>query len=118
MCVQADTDLAMVMLESSSNASEAASRLDSIRINAEASKLASLPKPYTPISLCIPWAARYNTGLLITLTPKGLVFSFLFSHSAFQACILAAYEYRASCPVNRQASRASRSDVFSVLSHA
>ena len=54
MCAQADTDLAMVMLESSSNASEAASRLDSIRINAEASKLASLPMAHTPISLCIP----------------------------------------------------------------
>ncbi len=25
-----------------------------------------------------PWAARYNTGLLIKLTPKGVVFSFLF----------------------------------------
>ncbi|DBA87569.1 TPA: hypothetical protein ACH3X1_004593 [Trebouxia sp. C0004] len=40
--MDADTDLAMVMLESSSNASEAASRLDSIRINAEASKLAAV----------------------------------------------------------------------------
>ena len=26
-----------------------------------------------------PWAARYNTWLLIKLTPKGVVFSFLFS---------------------------------------
>ena len=25
-----------------------------------------------------PWAARYNTWLLIKLTPKGVVFSFLF----------------------------------------
>ena len=25
-----------------------------------------------------PWAARYYTGLLINLTPKGIVFSFLF----------------------------------------
>jgi len=25
-----------------------------------------------------PWAARYNTGLLINLTPKGVVFSFVF----------------------------------------
>ena len=24
-----------------------------------------------------PWAARYNTWLLIELTPKGVVFSFL-----------------------------------------
>ncbi len=24
------------------------------------------------------WAARYNTGLLIKLTPNGVVFSFLF----------------------------------------
>ena len=36
--MQADTDLAMLMLESSSNASEAASRLDAIRASAEASK--------------------------------------------------------------------------------
>jgi len=28
-----------------------------------------------------PWAARYNTWLLITLTPKGVVFSFLFYSS-------------------------------------
>ncbi|KAL0051734.1 hypothetical protein WJX82_001143 [Trebouxia sp. C0006] len=40
--MDADTDLAMVMLESSSNASEAASRLGSIRTNAEASKLAAV----------------------------------------------------------------------------
>ena len=26
----------------------------------------------------LPWAARYNTWLLIKLTPKGVVFSFLF----------------------------------------
>ncbi len=26
----------------------------------------------------VPWAARYNTWLLIKLTPKGVVFSFLF----------------------------------------
>ncbi len=25
-----------------------------------------------------PWAARYNTWLVIKLTPKGVVFSFLF----------------------------------------
>lgn len=37
-CKQADTDLAMVMVESSSTASQAASRLDAIRISAEASK--------------------------------------------------------------------------------
>ena len=36
--MQADTDLAMLMLESSSNASEAASRLDAIRASAEAAK--------------------------------------------------------------------------------
>ena len=46
MCLQADTDLAMVMLESSSSASEAASRLDSLRIAAEASKQASLHYQY------------------------------------------------------------------------
>lgn len=40
--MQADTDLAMVMLESSSTASEAAARLDSIRVHAEASKAVSL----------------------------------------------------------------------------
>ncbi len=28
-----------------------------------------------------PWAARYNTWLLIKLTPKGVVFSFLFFSS-------------------------------------
>ncbi len=27
---------------------------------------------------CCSWAARYNTWLLIKLTPKGVVFSFLF----------------------------------------
>ena len=26
----------------------------------------------------LPWAAQYNTWLLIKLTPKGIVFSFLF----------------------------------------
>ena len=36
--MQADTDLAMLMLESSSNASESASRLDAVRATAEASK--------------------------------------------------------------------------------
>ena len=61
MCVQADTDLAMVMVESSSNASEAASRLDSIRINAEASKLASLLKAHIPVSPCIP---RMHSGCM------------------------------------------------------
>lgn len=40
--MQADTDLAMVMLESSSTANEAAARLDSIRSHAEASKMVSL----------------------------------------------------------------------------
>ena len=99
MCVQADTDLAMVMLESSSNASEAASRLDSIRINAEASKLASLPKPHTPISLCFLWAARFNAGLLTELTPKGVVFSFLFFFLTVH-CKHAfwLHMYRGSCP--------------------
>jgi len=28
--------------------------------------------------LALTWAARYNTGVLIKLTPKGVVFSFLF----------------------------------------
>ena len=32
-----------------------------------------------------PWAARYNTGLLKELTPKGVVFSFLF----FSTCAAA-----------------------------
>ena len=41
MWLQADTDLAMLMLESSSSANEAATRLDSIRQRAEASKQAS-----------------------------------------------------------------------------
>ena len=36
-----------------------------------------------------PWAARYNTWLLIQLTPKGVVFSFLFLHHACHACIKA-----------------------------
>jgi hypothetical protein len=31
-----------------------------------------------PIIYCQAWAARYNTWLLIKLTPKGVVFSFLF----------------------------------------
>ena len=43
-----------------------------------------------------PWAARYNTWLLIKLTPKGIVFSFLFlfyataqaSHTLWNARIL------------------------------
>jgi len=31
-----------------------------------------------PCGMVIFWAARYNTWLLIKLTPKGVVFSFLF----------------------------------------
>ncbi len=81
VCVQADTDLAMVMLESSSNASEAASRLDSIRINAEASKLASLPKSHTPISLCVLYAndqcasaiAGYEDNTLVPSMHSGCI---------------------------------------------
>ena len=30
------------------------------------------------VLIIIVWAARYNTWLLIKLTPKGVVFSFLF----------------------------------------
>ena len=33
-------------------------------------------------STCPTWAAQYNTWLLIKLTPKGAVFSFLFSPHA------------------------------------
>ncbi len=32
------------------------------------------------ISLCVCWAARYDTWLLIELTLKGAVFSFLFPY--------------------------------------
>ena len=40
---------------------------------------ASSDKIYlTDSCLSCPWAARYNTGLLIKLMPKGVVFSFLF----------------------------------------
>ena len=49
--MQADTDLAMLMLESSSNASEAASRLDAIRASADASKQARCASPCTESSL-------------------------------------------------------------------
>ena len=31
-----------------------------------------------PVVKVMAWAARYNTGLLIKLTPKGVVFSLLF----------------------------------------
>lgn len=36
------------------------------------------------LSRAIPWAAWYNTGLFIRLTPKGIVFSFVFR--AIKAC--------------------------------
>ena len=35
------------------------------------------------VLLISPWAARYNTWLLIRLTPKGVDFSFLFSVHLF-----------------------------------
>jgi len=35
-----------------------------------------------------PWAARYNTWLLIKLTPKGVVFSFLFFSETIDVLIL------------------------------
>ena len=46
------------------------------------------------VPICVPvqakgcWAARYNTGLLIKLTPKGVVLSFLF-YKQKAACTMA-----------------------------
>ena len=40
-----------------------------------------LPGCHLRQHLATPWAARYNTWLLIKLTPKGVVFSFLFFSS-------------------------------------
>ena len=50
--------------------------------------------------MCAPWAAQYNTWLLITLTPKGVVFPFLslpclsFSSLLFSflLCVMDAYD--------------------------
>ncbi len=44
--------------------------------------------PYHPASMHSRlWAARYNTWLLIKLTPKGVVFSFLFFSILFFSCL-------------------------------
>jgi len=39
------------------------------------------------------WAARYNTWLLIKLTPKGVVFSFLFNICIDTSCDICMYFY-------------------------
>ena len=48
--------------------------------------------------MCDPWAAQYNAWLLIKLTPKGVVFSFLalpclfFSFLLFSVMVMDAYD--------------------------
>ena len=113
MCVQADTDLAMVMLESSSNASEAASRLGSIRTNAEASKLASPPKAHTSISICILYAI--DQIMVQWLVPLRQQVMNMHSHSKHAFWL----HMRTGCHALPSASTImQRSDVFSGLSHA
>ena len=46
------------------------------------------------------WAARYNTGLLIKLTPKGVVFSFLFFSFLFFSFLF--FSFRLNVNVARQ----------------
>jgi len=42
---------------------------------------------HSNVVTCCTWAARYNTWLLIKLTPKGVVFSFLVTCEFVHACV-------------------------------